>query len=158
MIFYQRYGCHLAESLGCMFGNFHFCCPRNAYLHQMLPEGTPYTEEQIQELTRLHEELRQHLLKHKEYAGSLLTRLNEGDHLDEQEAKDLSLFARVSETLQGLEELLIGELSATIIGICEDAKMRAKAGDPEWVAKWQRMQPMYHTYMQIFTQRGLPKN
>ena len=124
----------------------------------MLPEGTPYTEEQLQEMIRLYDELKAQFLNHKEYAQTLLIRVNNGDQLQEKEIQDLSLFVKVSETLNGLEELILGELSANIIGICEETKMRAKEGDKEWTAKWERMKPIYHAYMEIYTQKGLSKN
>ena len=124
----------------------------------MLPEGTPYTEEQLQEMIKLYEELKSQFVVHRDYAQTLLVRINNGDQLTEKEVHDLSLFVKVSETLSGLEELILGELSANIIGICEEAKLRAKEGSPEWTARWERMQPIYHTYMEIYTQRGLSKN
>lgn len=124
----------------------------------MLPDGTPFTEEQMQELTRLHDELREQFMKNKDYATGLIDRKIAGEELDEQERKDLRLFTQAGETLKALEEVIIGEMSANIIGICEDAKRRARDGDPHWVAKWERMQPVYRTYMTLFTERALPKN
>jgi len=124
----------------------------------MLPEGKPYTEEQLREVITLYDELKLQFVKHRDYAQILLTRLNNGDQLNEKEVRDLSLFVKVSETISGLEELIIGELSANIIGICEEAKMRAKEGDVAWIGKWERMQPIYRAYMEIYTQRGLSNN
>jgi len=124
----------------------------------MLPEGVPYTEEQLHEMIGLYDELKQQFVQHREYAQVLLTRLNNGDQLNAKEVQDLSLFVKVSETLSGLEELIIGELSANIIGICEEARMRAKEGDIAWIAKWERMQPIYRAYMEIYTQRGSSGN
>ncbi len=124
----------------------------------MLPEGTPYTEEQIIDMTRLYDELKAQFMQHKDYAQALLLKGQNGNALNEQEVKDLGLFVKVSETLNGLEELIVGELSASIIGVCEEAKLKARDGDKEWVAKWERMQPIYKWYMEIFAQRALPKN
>ena len=124
----------------------------------MLPEGTAYTEEQIMEMTKLYDELKMQFLQHKDYAQALLIKGQNGEQLDEKQVQDLGLFVKVSETLNGLEELIVGELSASIIGVCEEAKLKARDGDQEWVAKWERMQPIYKWYMEIFAQRALPKN
>lgn len=124
----------------------------------MLPEGTPYTEEQLQEMIRLYDELKSQFVVHRDYAQILLIRINNGDQLNEKEVHDLSLFVKVSETLNGLEELILGELSANIIGICEEARLKARDGDPEWMTRWDRMQPIYKAYMEIFAQRGISRN
>ena len=124
----------------------------------MLPEGTPYTEEQLQEMINLYEELKAQFVRHREYAETLLRRLQNGDQLLEKEVNDLSLFVKVSDTISGLEEMIVGELSASIIGICEEARLKSKEGHPEWVERWERMQPVYKAYMEIYTQRSLPKN
>jgi hypothetical protein len=124
----------------------------------MLPDGVPYTEEQLYEMTKLYDELKAQFMEHKDYAQGLVMRGQNGEQLSEKEVKDLSLFVKVSETLTGLEDLIVGELSASIIGICEEAKLRAKEGDKEWMDRWERMQPIYKWYMEIFAQRALPKN
>ena len=124
----------------------------------MLPEGTPFTEEQMQEMIRLYEELKGQFLSHRDYAQALFIRMNNGDQLNEKEIQDLGLFVKVSEALNGLEELILGELSANIIGICEEARMKAREGHREWEEKWEKIQPIYKAYMEIYTQRALPKN
>jgi hypothetical protein len=124
----------------------------------MLPEGKAYTEEELQEMINLYNELKIQFLQHREYATILLNRVQEGEQLNEAEKKDMSLFIKVSETLNGMEEMIVGELSANILGICEEAKLKAKDGDKEWMEKWERMQPIYKWYMEIFAKRGLPKN
>jgi hypothetical protein len=124
----------------------------------MLPEGKPYTEEQLQEMIRLYNELKQQFVTHRDYASTLLTRVQEGGQLNDQEKKDMMLFIKVSETLNGMEESILGELSANILGICEEAKLKAKDGDQEWMVKWERMQPIYKWYMEVFAERTLPKN
>jgi hypothetical protein len=124
----------------------------------MLPDGPAYTAEQLERLKKVYDELTGLFEERREYAEGLAKKTRQGQPLNEQELKDMALFHRVTENIGQLEASIVGELSAQIIGISENIKLKARDGDIDAMLKWQKIEPLYHWYMKIYTEKALPRN
>jgi len=121
----------------------------------MFNKSETYTEEQVLDLVQLYNQMKFQFLLNKSLGQALLTRLNYGDQLTEQEVNELSVFVKMSETMDTIEQILLGSSVANIIERCRLARSNAEKGIEEWIAIWEQLQPIYNTYLEVAAERGL---
>jgi hypothetical protein len=121
----------------------------------MFNKSDTYSEDQLLDIVQLYNQLKFQFLLNKSYGQALLTRLNYGDQLTAKEVDELSMFVKISETMDTIEQILLGGVVTDIIERGRLAKINAELGIAEWMTIWERLQPIYNTYVEVKAERGL---